>query len=321
MYQHNSDQFFHNSLAVARVLLYFDCFHYPLTKEEIDQYIAQPVPSGVVDEMEKMGLVHRTDAYYMMYENPEWVEKRLDCNARAAKHLPLAARLSAFIGSFPFVRGVFISGSLSKNCMAADSDIDFFIITTPGRLWLARTLLVVFKKIFLFNSHKYFCVNYFIDTNHLEIEEKNLFTATETVTLIPLYGGEWYGPFMEANTWVKGFYPAFPNRETTGIPTNQRGFFKKLWEKLFSGSLGTHLDTMCLRITLRHWQKKFKHLEQETFKIALKSKKYVSKHHPLFFQKKVLDAYTQKVAQWTAAHASSSVEVMSAPDGNNQSNR
>ena len=86
--------------------------------------------------------------------------------------------------------------------MDEHSDLDFFIITKPNRLWIARMLLALYQKIVLLNSHKYFCVNYFVDEHHLAIEEKNLYTATELSTLIPLYGKEYYPQLMMANHWI-----------------------------------------------------------------------------------------------------------------------
>ena len=99
-----------------------------------------------------------------------------------------ALRNARLIFHFPFTRAIMISGSLSKNYADEASDVDYFIIVKPGRLWIARTLLIIYKRIFLMNSKKYFCVNYFIDEDHLEIEEKNLFTAVELTTLIPIHG-------------------------------------------------------------------------------------------------------------------------------------
>ena len=90
-----------------------------------------------------------------------------------------------------------ISGSLSKGYYDDDGDIDFFIITSPKRLWIARTFLILYKKIFLLNSRKYFCVNYFISSNALEIEEKNIFTATELTTLLPMFGNGSFHKFYE----------------------------------------------------------------------------------------------------------------------------
>ena len=80
--------------------------------------------------------------------------------------------MTKFISKFPYVRAILLSGSISKGYMDKDSDVDYFIITQPNRLWVTRLLLMLFKKIFLFNSRKVFCINYFVDSEKLEIEEK-----------------------------------------------------------------------------------------------------------------------------------------------------
>ena len=60
-----------------------------------------------------------------------------------------ALTVSRLISKFPYVEGVGISGSLSKGYYDDDGDIDFFIITSPKRLWIARTFLILYKKLFL----------------------------------------------------------------------------------------------------------------------------------------------------------------------------
>jgi predicted nucleotidyltransferase len=95
----------------------------------------------------------------------------------------LAGIVTHVIKRFPFVRGVFVTGSLSKNSSDSSSDLDFMVITRKGRLWIARTLLMLFKKIFLLNSYKYFCINFLLSEDNLEIEDKNVFTATEVMTV------------------------------------------------------------------------------------------------------------------------------------------
>lgn len=179
--------------------------------------------------------------------------------------------------------------------MSADSDIDFFLVTEPGRLWMARTLLVLFKKVFLINSHKYFCINYFVDTNHLEIEEKNLFTATEIVTLLPMYGREWYESFYHSNNWVHDYFPHFPPRANTEIPRQRRGVFKKTAEWILGSRLFDWLDIRAMHVTVSYWRRKFRHFDDNTFDVALKSRRHVSKHHPLYFQKRVLKQYAQRL--------------------------
>ena len=67
----------------------------------------------------------------------------------------------------PYVRGVFISGQLSRYIADQKSDIDYFIVTEPERLWIVRTLFVLFRRTFLLNNRKYFCTNYYVTTEKL----------------------------------------------------------------------------------------------------------------------------------------------------------
>ena len=285
--------------AVFHTLAYFEIFSYPLTTMELWAFCAtrstEEIVRAAVCEWVESGLAFQFGPYIQLSNDPSWVERRLDYNRRASEFLPTARRMARFIGAFPFIRGVFVSGSLSKHCMAPDGDVDFFILTTPGRLWLARSILVFFKKIFLFNSHKYFCINYFLDTDHLEIEEKNHFTATETVTMLPMYGQAEYVRFCQANNWAWAMLPNFRPRLTDNVPQSSSPFLKKLLERLLSGRLGEWLDVRAMRLTVKYWRRKFHHFSSDKFDAALKSRRHVSKHHPLHFQERVLRAWEARI--------------------------
>lgn len=292
-----SEQVLHRILMP---LLYFEIFSYPLTTEEIRQLNpGLPFETGelksALDQAVKHGLLFEHKGFYSTQNKPEWVARRQDNNQRAERYIRHAYRMTHLIRRFPFVRGVFLSGALSKNVMPRDGDIDYFIITKPGRLWVSRTLLVLFKKFFLLNSHKYFCVNYFVDTAHLTIEEKNLFTATEIVTLVPLYNQELYQKLLEHNDWVLDYYPNFPARDTTRTIKLRNSKVQQQTESVLAGSLGERLDTYFFRKTLSHWQKKFANFDARKFANALKSRPHVSKHHPQDFQNKVLQRLEQRI--------------------------
>ncbi len=297
--------------AIVQTLIYFEMFSYPLTDREVWQFAsydptekgdARPEVSfevfrGKLQQLVEQGIVYVYQGYYQTRNHPEWVERRRDNNRRADTLLPVARRMARLIAAFPYIRAVFVSGSMSKHSMKPDSDIDFFLITTPGRLWLARTLLVVFKKLFLFNSHKYFCINYFIDTEHLAIEEKNLFTAIEMVTLLPMYGSDGYHSFCRHNDWAWHTFPNCPQRPLDHVPPYAGSWFKRGIEWLLNSNFGTWLDQQAMQVTVGYWRKKFKHLDDSTFSVALKSRRHISKHHPLFFQKKVLDYLSQRMRE------------------------
>ena len=69
--------------------------------------------------------------------------------------------------SLPFVDAIYVANSLTFNALHDDSDIDLVIITSPGRLRMAR----LWSAIFLFflglkrrrsRIRKKFCLSYFL---------------------------------------------------------------------------------------------------------------------------------------------------------------
>lgn len=169
------------------------------------------------------------------------MDRRLEGNQLASQRMTDARKYASIAANFPFVRAV-LSGSLSKHVMKPDSDIDFFIITAPEKLWVCRALLTAYKKLLLGNSHRNFCLNYFIDSNNLEIPDKNIFTATEIVFLLPMYNYSLYEKFMAKNKWVDTEFPNFKLRPQEfaiqPIPS------KKIGEYIFDNRFGTFIDQL-----------------------------------------------------------------------------
>ena len=219
----------------------------------------------------------------------------------AADAMHIAAKRARLIAKFPFVEGVGVSGSLSKGYFDRDSDIDFFVVTTPGKVWVSRTLLMLYKKIFLLNSRRYFCINYFISSAHLEVQEKNRFTATEIRTLIPFQGRRALEAFYEHNIWVKGIFANFAP-DLHAIPDIQKPMISKAAEYALDNRMGKGLDSAFRNLTLKFWRIKFRRMPDPEFKIALKSTESVSKHHPLNFQKRVIVALNEKYETYNKDH-------------------
>lgn len=291
--------------GILLTLLYFDIFRYPLTEEEIGKSI--PVvctKENIATALAQLGeakLIIQEDTFYHI-GTAGVTKKRKEDNARAEAIMEKAHKISRFIGSFPYIRGVYLSGSISKGVLTDKGDIDYFILTEPNRLWIARTILVFFRKIFLLNSHKYFCVNYFVGMEHLEIEDKNIFTATELFTLIPAYGKDTYPALMEKNEWARAFYPQFPIKDTLAVPKSGKSLLKSIIERVGNSFLGELIDNWCMRMTFRYRKKKFEGMSNADFNIAFKTRKNISKHHPSHFQKRVINALKEKTNTFEALH-------------------
>jgi hypothetical protein len=286
--------------SIIRTLAYYDIFFYPLTAEEIYFNLGEnhTSPDEIKKELKNLSsnnIVYCKGEFFQLNNDDKYIQRRIFGNELAEKRLKTARRVSSFISRFPFIRGILLSGSISKGFMEEDSDIDYFVITHPNRVWFSRLMLMLFKKLFLFNSKKIFCINYFIDSENLEIEEKNIFTATEIVTLLPTFGISMYEEFYNKNLWVRKFYPNFPMRETDDVLDRKNGVIKSLLEKTLGNRLGDKFDDYAMALFKRFNKSKYKYYNKEEFKLAFKSSKKESKHHPKFFQKRVLDEFDQRL--------------------------
>lgn len=288
------------SVSVLKFIAYFDVFEFPLTKKELINFCGKgnspEVFSAEINQLIQSSRIHSFENYYFLPGRKQIIAKRKENEKRAGKYfskIPVWVRL---IARFPFVRSVCISGSLSKGTMPEKGDVDYFIITEPGKLWICRTLLILFKKIFLLNSKKYFCVNYFLDTNNPEVPDKNIFTATEIVFLLPVAGDEYYQKFIQSNNWVKEYYPGFIHPFSLPV-YNKKPWVRIAFEYLIDNRIGDRLDDYFMKITLKRWKKKFPQLKGQDFEIAMRTRKNVSKHHPNHFQEKVMAKYLSNLGE------------------------
>ena len=292
--------------SIFRVLAYFDVFDYPLTATEIFECSDAKgvVYSDLKKELDTLvtdGAISKTGPYYYIgYET--CIKKRELANRYSEKLMLKARKYSRLISRFPFVRGVCISGSLSKNNAHENADVDYFIITAANRLWICRTLLALYKKVFLLNSRKYFCINYFVDTNNLEIIDKNIYTATEIAFLIPVYNHESFFSFLAANTWVGKYYPEKKIEVSSKLKKGKAGKMKRAIEYFLNNRAGNFIDNAFLKLTVIYRHLKFRNLPDDEFRDKLRAMKGVSKHHPNCFQKKVLKKYQDNLIRLEAKY-------------------
>jgi len=286
---------------ILQTLAYFDIFQYPLKEEEIFLFHGQNCRPMVIGEALRSLVddktVFRLDQFYSLHDDDLLASRRRLGNELAAEQMKIAYRAAKTLSRFPYVRGLAISGSLSKNYSTQKTDIDFFIITAANRLWIARTLMHLYKKFtFIIGRQHWFCMNYYIDEAGLEIEEKNIYTAIEIATLLPMWGGISLGNFMLANAWTKKYLPVY--RKVEGeTPEPKKGPLARLFEKILDGKMGEWLDNKLMQITDKRWQKKVQRNKKNDkgFSIGMMVSKHFSKPNPVFFQDKILEMYSDKV--------------------------
>jgi hypothetical protein len=136
-------------------------------------------------------------------------------------------------------------------------------------------------------------MNYFVDEEALPIPERNIYTATEVVTLLPVAGSAAMNDFFEVNAWSNELLPTFAldrTREFSDNTTSLKRFSERIlgWDSL---------DDFLFRWTSRRWKKKeMRQLKNSKGKVMnLLTGKHFSKSDPEAFQQKILGLYQTRM--------------------------
>ena len=288
---------------ILSILGYFDLFQYPLTKDEIHLFHSDSISASVIDETLEILCrdknIFRLDEFYSLQNDLTLAQLRRKGNDLAVTQMKTANKVAKFLSRFPYVQGIAVSGSLSKNFANEKTDIDFFIVTAANRLWIARTLMHLYKKItFLTGRQHWFCMNYYVDEAGLEIAEKNIFTAMEIVTLVPMQGRSSMAKFIACNDWTKSYFPIH-GFAIGNTPEIKRRPIRRLIESILNGKLGDGFDKWLMHITDRRWQKKTQRhqLNSKGICMGMMVDRHFSKPDPKNFQDKVVEQHRVKVQQ------------------------
>ena len=145
------------------------------------------------------------------------------------------------LSAMPWVKFLGLTGANAFESCRERDDIDLFLITAANRLWLCYLLLVLYSK--LVKKRHILCLNYLVDENHLEIPDKNYYTALQIIQMIPLMDNRFSEQLIQHNQWIFDFLPnAKPELSrksfyllSTGRKFSSISFFpKKFFDKLNS---------------------------------------------------------------------------------------
>lgn len=193
-------------------LVYADLFDFPLTPREallwsIDSPKILPRPCYSKREVK----FHR--GYLYLSGRKNIINKRLLREKYSKEKLAFLQPTIGLLSQIPSLQAIFITGSLSLANASKNSDIDLMIISKPNTLWLTRFFVVSLLKLrgqYRSNIHlrDKICPNIFLDTNHLEIKDQNLYTAHEILQAKCLYdSGGVEKNWLEENKWTKDYLP------------------------------------------------------------------------------------------------------------------
>jgi|SRR2546426_217349 len=253
--------------AALRAVVYADVFDYPLQPAEIHRYLhgvaATPDATAVALARHRApdGPLSYRDGFYTLRGREGLVELRQHRATYAKRLWPKAVSYGRLIAGLPFVRMVAVTGSLAWNNVDEPGDIDYLVVTEPGRLWLCRWFIAALRRVARLDGVP-LCPNYVVSTRALLLGEQNLYGAYELARMTPIAGLGTYRRLRRANPWAHVYLPnaVDPPRAPASEVRRARRWGRRalarltrLGERSLRSSLGTALERweMAYRIRKR----------------------------------------------------------------------
>ncbi len=264
-------------------ILYFNCLkHSPTTFEVWRHFLDFSQKSGTVDfgqiikileQLKIKGQIKNKKGFWTIKDNKKLAEDRIFRAKFSLVKLKKIRMRVNLIKYLPYIRGIFISGTLALQTASKDSDWDILVIIKKDRIWLGRLILTGFlfitgQKRTHYKIKDRFCLNHFLTEDNLIPESRNDYSACDHSFIFPIFGKKLFQDFARLNwNWVRQFMPNF---QIAGSSCQNFFLVEEKWskrvQKLFEKSLevfgvASFFDRFC-----KKWMIKRIENNPETFK-------------------------------------------------------
>lgn len=249
-------------------VLYFDIFDYPLTAVELRTWrIAWPVDeSGGFSRIQVP--IERRQGFYFVSGRREIVKQRKERYIVAERKFNQALKFARFFRLLPSVKMIAVCNTLAHSNTSEEGDIDFFIVTEQGKLWLTRFWLQLFLRLLRRRPFDRkgtvkdaLCLSFFVSEDHLSlqdlaIDQGDIYLALWLAQLVPVYDpSNVRAALWQANQELLKLVPgAYPCE-----PVDRRKVPRTFWSRLFSF------------FSLPGWEKITKRWQMNIFPLKIKT--------------------------------------------------
>lgn len=253
--------------GILSTLAFFGIYKLPISANRLWEllYKAQATKEDLQLELDRLVQLNVIVFKNGMYALEPWDEKRLkDNQVEIDKRWTRVKKYYWLLSALPFVEHVSVINSVAMGNADSESDIDFFVITKPNRIYFVRSMIIVlFKLLGVYKSRDkvnlQFCFGFYISSNRLSIKDLLLpggddpYLVFWLATITPIYSLKFYEKFMKENRWVYSYFPNFK-------PMQRLEMYRKLTPSTGLNRLLTAvcwlpailLESLLRRIHIRH---------------------------------------------------------------------
>jgi hypothetical protein len=200
-------------LAIARSVLYASLFDYPVTLAQLRQTLIESAqtPTEILAAYDRSAALQNAidfqDGFFFPHGRDELLAERRWREARSRAFLRRHRTLLRLVCAMPYVSMAALSGSIAHLNLEGGGDLDLFIVTKGQHVWSVTVAVVVLAK--LMRRRRILCANFVLADTALGLDQQDLFTASQIIHLKPLIGQPTYRRFLDANPFIRQFYPNF----------------------------------------------------------------------------------------------------------------
>ncbi|MCX6763527.1 MAG: nucleotidyltransferase domain-containing protein [Candidatus Moranbacteria bacterium] len=254
---------------ILTTVTYYDVMDYPMTAFEIWKHLTLINEQGTVDskqynlqdvikELESENIqkfIEEYQGFYFLKGRKNLVSERLKKNKISQSKFRKVRWVLSLLRFVPYVRMAAVTGSVAMKNALPESDIDLLVVLKKNKIFTGRTLVTLLLHLLGRRRHgrkitNRICLNYFITTDSLEINLKDIFAASEYSFIFPAYGLKTFRSFISQNAWIKNYKP---NRQEEILP-NPRIIADSHFSKIIKNIREFLLKPKIIESWLKQWQ-------------------------------------------------------------------
>jgi len=247
--------------AILNTMAFFSIYDLPISLISIHQYLYKTHSFFEAVEIAASQLVNegKLVTKNQLYALNAWDDTKLEANRmEIAKRWRKVNRYYWLLSLIPFIHHISIINSLAMGNADFESDIDFFVVTKPNRLYFVRTIVIIlFRILGVYKTKRHinerFCFGFYVTSNRLSLAKVLLpdddpHFAFWFGHFAPLLNKDGYKQLILANPWIYTYFPNFDfDLRLTQI--KQKNILMRIIKGIFEVTLV--LPTMILEPVLR----------------------------------------------------------------------
>ncbi len=318
----NNSNFIETKEAIIKTIAFFDLFDYPVTAFEIWKYCFnersdrfQRGLSDIIKVLDNQRVqaqfcqsVQTAHGFYFLAGRENIIKTRMARYNYTDKKFKRALRVAKFFKFIPWIKMIAVGNIIGSHNLKKESDIDFFIITEPGRIWITRFFCAGLMKLFGMrpkegDEQDKICLSFFISEEAMDLQglmleyrisDIDVYFVYWLACLAPIYDkGETYKKLIKANSWLKEYLPNWQALQPADQRNSGKGFsnfYHDSVDLLFGG-----LEKDVKRLQLKKLPSGLKNLMNKDSKVVINDQ--VLKLHTMDRREEYREKWKEKLVE------------------------